>query len=363
MSVRPEARPGEDYEAYVGRIARGVGMSSAGQGVGRLLGVVTQAAIARFHGPAQLGFYALGVTIVQIANILSQFGMDNGVVRYVASYKAEGDTARVRGTILQAIFVALFFSGVLSALMFFGAGFLADRIFDKPFMETTFRVFSVSIPFFTLMSLVLWATQGFQTVKYATLVQQVVRPAANLGLVVVFYLFGVEILGAVAAYIISMAFGAALALYYLRKVFPPLLDRTVKPLYESRALFAVSAPMIVANFTQYTNQWTAVLVLGVFAPVPEVGIYDVAARTATLSTLVLIAFGGIFSPMISSLYRQGLRDDPRVSIQGRLPLVVYRRSSVFSAHGASGERYNVGLWRKVRLRVAGDRDRGRRPAF
>ena len=85
MSVSPEARK-EEYDEYVGRIARGVGMSSAGQGIGRLIGYATAAAIAKMHDKAQLGFYALGIVVLQVANILSQFGMDNGVVRYVAHY-------------------------------------------------------------------------------------------------------------------------------------------------------------------------------------------------------------------------------------------------------------------------------------
>jgi O-antigen/teichoic acid export membrane protein len=40
-----------------------------------------------------------------------------------------------------------------------------------------------------------------------------------------------------------------------------------------------------------------------------VGIFDAAARTANLSTLVLFAFTGIFSPMISSLHSRGLLSD------------------------------------------------------
>jgi O-antigen/teichoic acid export membrane protein len=299
----------EDYDAYVGRIARGVGMSSAGQGVGRVIGYMTQVAIARFHGPAQLGFYALGITVVQVANILSQFGMDNGVVRYVAHHLSRGDTSRVRGTIFQSLAVTFGLSVVFSAAIFFGAGFLADEVFGKPFMETIFRAFAPALPFFTLMSMTLWATQGFHTVKYATYVREVLRPLANLVLVVGFYLAGVQILGAIAAYILSFVLGSVLALFYLRKLFPQLMDRSVRPEYESRALFAVSGPMIVANFTQYINLWTAVVVLGIFEPAPIVGIYDVAARTATLSTLVLVAFGGIFSPMISSLYQQGQLSD------------------------------------------------------
>jgi O-antigen/teichoic acid export membrane protein len=211
----------------------------------------------------------------------------------------------VRGTIIQALGVTFAMSVAFSVLLFFGAGFLAE-VFNNPFLETVFKAFSVSVPFFTLMSMALWATQGFQTVKYATYVQYVVRPLLNLVLIVVFYLFNVLVLGAVASYILSMAFGAALSLYYLRRVFPALLDREVKPKFESRALFTASAPMITANLTQQVNSWLALLVLGAFELPRAVAIYNVAFQTAALSTLVLFAFGGIFSPMISSLYRRGL---------------------------------------------------------
>ena len=95
----------EGYDAYVGRVARGFGVSSAGQGVGRLLGYATHVAVAWMHGPAQLGFYALGITLVRAANVLSQLGLDNGVV---------GDTARVRGTIVQSLAVTFALVGLVT---------------------------------------------------------------------------------------------------------------------------------------------------------------------------------------------------------------------------------------------------------
>jgi O-antigen/teichoic acid export membrane protein len=148
----------------------------------------------------------------------------------------------------------------------------------------------------------LWATQGFGTLKYAAFVGQAARPLLNLVLLVFFYMVGVQILGAVAAYVISMALGAALALASLRRVFPGLLAGKAE--YEGRELSVASAPMIVANVTQYSNLWTAVVVLGVFEPVPTVGVYSAAARTAALSSLVLISFAGVFSPLAAGLYRQ-----------------------------------------------------------
>lgn len=79
---------GED--SYVARVARGAGISTAGQGMGRLLGYLTQILIARLFGPASYGFYTAGVAALNLAQIVSRFGMENGVVRYVAHYRARG---------------------------------------------------------------------------------------------------------------------------------------------------------------------------------------------------------------------------------------------------------------------------------
>src|SRR5918997_709933 len=154
-------------DTYVARVARGAGISTAGQGVGRVLGFVTQAAISQLFGVAALN----------LGQIVSRFGMENGVARYVAHHRARGDIPRVRGTIIQAIFFTLVVSVIFSAVMFFGAPLMAERFYDAPIMESVLRAFAITLPFFTFMMMVLWATQGFQTVTYASYVQQMIRPA------------------------------------------------------------------------------------------------------------------------------------------------------------------------------------------
>ncbi len=296
-------------DTYVARVARGAGISTAGQGIGRVLGYLAQVMIARLFGPAAFGFYSLGIAAVNGAQILSRFGMENGVVRYVAHYRAQEDTARVRGTIIQAIGVTFVLSLVLSAVMFFGAGFAAEWYYNKPFMGTVLRVFALTLPFFTFMMMVLWATQGFQTVTYASYVQQIIRPALFLMLVVVFYLLGAQIVGMILAYGLSMILGSLIAVYYLLKLFPPLFDPGVPAKFETRALFSVSVPMSVTTGAQYLNTWSAVWIMGAFAAAGPVGVFTAAARTATLSTMVRFAFSGIFSPIISSFYARGELED------------------------------------------------------
>jgi O-antigen/teichoic acid export membrane protein len=300
-----DAIGGSGGDTYVARVARGAGISTVGQGAGRVLGYLTQVMIARLFGPAAFGYYSLGVAAVNGAQILARFGMENGVVRYVAHHRAREDTSRVRGTIIQAIGVTLVLSLLLSAVMFFGAGFAAEWYYNKPFMETVLRAFALTLPFFTFMMMVLWATQGFQTVTYASYVQQMIRPALFLVLVPVFYLLGAGVIGTVAAYGVSMFLGSLVAVYYLRKLFPPLFDNKVAARFETKELFAVSVPMSVTTGAQYLNTWSAVWVMGAFAAAGPVGIFTAAARTATLSTIVRFAFSGIFSPIISSFYARG----------------------------------------------------------
>jgi O-antigen/teichoic acid export membrane protein len=301
----------EQYGAYVGRLARGAGISFFGQGMGRFLNYITQIALAWMYGPAQFGAYALGITLVQMANILAQLGIDNGVVRYVAHYRTQRDGSRVRGTILVALGVPFALSVVLTCAMFFGAGFLAKEIFGDPSLKTMFKLFSISLPALTVMNMALFATQGFMNQRYTAYVQQILQPLANLALIVVLYFLGAQILGAAAAYIVSMLVGSVLALYCLYQVYPKSAAQESPARFETRALLNASWPMTVFSFMQRANYWVAVLVLGIFATTSAVGIFNAAARTAALAALVLYAFNGIFSPMISSLYGRGQLNDLR----------------------------------------------------
>ncbi|HEV2744330.1 MAG TPA: oligosaccharide flippase family protein [Rubrobacter sp.] len=296
-------RPGEGDDTYVARVARGAGISTAGQGVGRVLGYVSQVAVARLLGGELYGFYTLGVAVVNGVHIVSRFGMENGVVRYVAHHREHGDQARMKGTIVQALLVTLAISLVLSAVMFFGAGLIVDWLpKDAPEMVGVLRAFAFVLPFFVFMSMTAWATQGFQTVTYAAYIQQLIRPGLFLLFVGVCYVLGAGLIGTIAAYGLAMFLAGLAGLYYLRKLFPPLFDRRAGTKFETKALFGVSVPMSISQGAQYLNNFSAVLILGAFAAGAPVGVFNAAARTATFLTAVRFAFSGIFSPIISGLH-------------------------------------------------------------
>ena len=253
------------------------------------------------------GLYTLGVAIVTAAQIISQFGLDNGVVRYVAAYRAQGDTHRVRGTILQALGLTVALSLVVAVAIFFGAGLISD-VLNKPDLEPVVRAFAFAVPFFALMSIICWATQGFQTVAYATYTQQILRPliylsARDRGLLrgrqprrCRFRLRGLD-----------GPWGAHRALLLVASSFPTIFDRRVAAKFETKALFNVSVPMSITTgravrSTPGQPSWCSA---SSSHTGPPSAIFGTAARTATLSHDRALRFLGIFSPMISSFYSRG----------------------------------------------------------
>ncbi|MDQ2671356.1 MAG: oligosaccharide flippase family protein, partial [Actinomycetota bacterium] len=251
----------KDDDTYVAKVARGAGISTAGQGAGRVIGYVTQVVIARLLGAQFYGFYTAGVALINGLQILSRFGMENGVVRYVAHHREHQDGARVRGTIVMALLFPIALSVVLSAVLFFGAGFLADSGWLKEngaMMVGVLRAFAFVLPFFVFMSMTAWATQGFQTVTYAAYIQQLIRPGLFLIFVGACYVLGANIFGVIAAYALAMFLAGLAGLYYLRKLFPDLFDRRAQAAFEPRALFGVSVPMSITQGAQYLNNFSAI---------------------------------------------------------------------------------------------------------
>jgi O-antigen/teichoic acid export membrane protein len=299
----------EPYDAHVGQIARGAGITSLGMAVKGIMRFVIQFSLARMYGPTQLGFYVLGAMVFTVASTLGQFGMDQSVVRHVAEYRAKNDTPRVRGTVLLALLASFALSLALAASMFLGAGLLADRVFNKPFLEVVFKAFAVGVPFSVVSSTALVATQGLKTMKPSSYVQQILQPLINFVLIVIFHLLGTQILGAIAATVLSAVVGCVLAFHYLRRMFPTLLGGDTPPIFESRKLFNVSVPMGIVNLTRSASAWGAVAVVGILSTAQEVGIYNVAARTGGICAIGLVAFSGIFNPIISDLYSRSLLDD------------------------------------------------------
>ena len=299
-------RPGqqeETLERLTKEIAKGGGTAFVGQSIGKGINFLLQILLARVLRTGDYGLYALGHNVLGVTQTLSMLGLHNGVVRFGSMYRGQGDRSRLKGTCLATLTVSLNAALVVSALLFLFSDLIATRIFNEPALASVLRVFSVSLPFYTLMTAAAHSARAFRRMEYDVGVQNVFHPLTNLIAVGVVFLLGFRLMGAVYGFLISSASAAGLGIYLLSRVFPDLIS-DIKPNYELRRLLSYSLTVLLVGVSHLLLVRTDRIVLGIFSVAKDVGIYNAAMVVGAQTAVFLGAFNAIFSPIIASLYHQ-----------------------------------------------------------
>jgi O-antigen/teichoic acid export membrane protein len=296
-----EIRETVDLEQELKVIAKGAGIAFFGKSLGAGFKYITQIVLARFLGSTMLGIYALAFVIHEMGVLLARMGLLQGALRYVSIYWSKKDRERLKGTLWSAILLP-FIPGILLATgLIIWADSIANIFFSKPELAPSLRIFAFGLPFFASMLVAARATTGFQTTKYLVSVKEYFQPFVNLLLIVLLCLLGFGLSGASAAWVFSVILGLAVALYFLRKIFPDFLKREFKPIFESKQLIKFSFPLLFSEILVYILFRIDILMLGYFCAASDLGIYRAATQTALLVLIFNISINNIFAPLIADL--------------------------------------------------------------
>jgi O-antigen/teichoic acid export membrane protein len=287
------------------KITKEAGITFAGVLLGMGLKYVCVIVIARRIGAFQFGTYALGLTILTLSQILSVAGLYYGILRYVSVSHVQNERERTKGIIICALKLVLMGSLLVGIGIFVGAETISNKIFSKSELSMVIRLFSLSLPFLAIIDISVFSIQAVQTLKYKVYVKDVYLPICNLAAVVVLFSMGLQIKGAIYAYVISAVLSALLGIYYLKKTFPDLVNQQIRAVASFGSLLRFSLPTIGMNVFGFGMLWTDTLMVGYFMSTTDVGIYNAAARTAMLINVILFSFSSIFMPMISDLNYRG----------------------------------------------------------
>jgi O-antigen/teichoic acid export membrane protein len=288
----------------IGSIARGAGIVFFGTAAGLIFRYGFHVLAARGLGPGLFGTFFLGLSIYQILEMLAQFGLPSGVVRYVAIFYGQGDIPRIKGTIRSALRIVWMTSVLLAAAVFLLAQPLAGGVFQNPAAAVVLIALAALLPFSSTTAVFVHAAQGFHRMRDRVIVTEILEPAGRVFLVVLLLLFGLRLEGVLAAYALPVILGSFIAWRLIRKRFSPLSDRSILPVMETTRLLSFSWPLLFLQFIGVLLLWTDTLMLGIFRTAAEVGVYGAVQRTTVLGTIVLSAFNTVFAPLISRLHDQ-----------------------------------------------------------
>jgi len=294
----------QDSSQEITIIAKGASTVFIGVVIGTGLKYFFELIVARHLAPKLFGIFFLGLAVYKISAEIATFGLNYGVLRYVAFLKGKGDENRVKGTIVCAIRIVASISIFVSFLLILFSKVISLNFFHTTQLSNVLKLFAVAIPFSALTSILIWSTLGFKIVKYRIFVREIFEPLLSIIIVIFLFIIGWKLFGAIFAFIIPAIFGFFLSFLFLKKLFPNITNKHVSNIFETKALLGFSAPLLLIGIVNFLISWLPILMLGYFRTSKEVGIFGPSQRTVLLTIIISTSFNTIFAPIISDLYER-----------------------------------------------------------
>jgi O-antigen/teichoic acid export membrane protein len=260
--------------------------------------------MARLFGVDIVGIFFLGLVITEFCGVFARAGLETGLLKFVSVYRGLSDKGKLKGSIITALSGGVINSLILTLLLFGFASFVANEIFNKPELSIVLKLISWTLPFTTILLIALAVTQACHTLKYRVYVEFIANPIFSILFLAGFAIFinssAVRLVS--FAHITTVVLCVLLALFYLKKIFSELNINKVRPVFEIGKVYRFSLPLLFINILNLLMMWTDVLMVGYFKTAADVGIYNIAVKTAFFINFSVTAFTSIFAPRISDLY-------------------------------------------------------------
>jgi len=309
----------------IAQTAGNAGLNSATLGFNFVIALL----LSRLLGPDGYGAYAFAIAWGLLLAVPATLGLSQLVVREIATYQVRRDWRRTRGLLRRANQAVLAASLAISLTA--AAAFVILGWPDAPLFEPTLVGLAVA-PLLALVLLRQAAMQGFGVVVLGRVPERIVAPILMIGIVLALEAMlsgGLSARSAVGAQVLAGAFAALIGAYLLRRTLPDEV-RQAEPLYESRAWLVGALPILLASAVGAVNGQAGTILTGSIAGPEEAGIYNAAARIASLLPFLLLAATPSLMPTIAELNERGdsaalqrvLTRAARLVFLGSLPLAI-----------------------------------------
>lgn len=290
------------------KVAKGSILILFGTAISMLFGFVGRVIVVRYITQGEYGIYSLALVIVSIFGLIATLGLLEGSARQIAYYRGKGDAAKVRGIMSSSVQLSLIASIVLSIVCFFASSFISTEIFHNSELIAPLRIFSFTLPFVTVITILVSIFRGFDRVDAQIYFQNILRSALFLPLLGVVLLLNLSFLGVLYAYVAAIALTCIALIIYTIKRLPVPIKGKVAASLGIRELLSFSLPLLGVNVVMMIMVWADILMLGYFKTPEMVGLYNAALPLANLLPIILSSVVFLYVPITSQLYAMNERE-------------------------------------------------------
>jgi O-antigen/teichoic acid export membrane protein len=261
---------------------------------------------ARLLGADGVGIYFLALSVTTISSIVGRIGLDNVLLRFIATRAAHEDWAGVKAVYAMGIRMALTASGVITIIVFIAAPWVAISLFKKPELAEPLRWMSLSILPFTLINLQAESLKGLKHIRDAMLVQGVGVPLVSL--ILIYPLTQIAgLIGLVWSYTCAMLVMAILGAWSWHRAISEhdKISKTLQTIPFLQLLESCKPLFITSLINRALMPWMPIFIVGIWVTGNEIGIFGAAQRVSMLVSFVLVAINSVVGQKFAELYAKG----------------------------------------------------------
>ena len=290
------------------RLLSGGLWSLVGRGATALTALTVNALLARLLPPDEMGAYFIVLSIVSVASILAQLGLNFSIVRLVAESIGKNEQGRAHDAICLVLrcggMGALFFAGIFAI----GAGgWIALDIFHSSMIDGIIGLVAILIIAVTYQQLIAEIFRGLHDIRYSAIFGGLLGNTISLVVFAIFFTIQAHI-DIFNVFLFSFLASATSSLIAGTVVWGRLKTIKGKGSLTTGELAAITWPNWISQVMLVIVCQADIWIVGFFQSQEDVAIYGASVKVAQATMLVTGLLYAFVPPIIADMYAKNKMD-------------------------------------------------------
>lgn len=291
---------------------RGSTLLLAGRFIAMAANFATQVLIVRYLSKSDYGAFAYVMSLVSLGAILTVFGLEKTITRFVPIYQERGEYHKVFGAIVMMV-STIFSLGFFLVLLVFGLkGWIGKALVNDQLVLQLLLLLIFLAPIQALDSLLVKMLAIFVSPRAIFFRRHVLDPGLKLFVILLLISFHGNVyllsMGYVAAGAVGVTIYTVILIQHLRNQEFSKHFNVQRMEFPVREIFAFSFPLLIANFVYLARNQLVVVLLASFRSTLDVAAFRAVQPVGDLNTVVIQSFAFLFMPMMARMFA---RDDQK----------------------------------------------------
>jgi len=258
--------------------------------------------LSRQFNSEGVGLYYLANSIIIVAIIISKFGFENALIKYISIYFNERKGGTIKLIEKKSVKISIILSIILMLLLVSGSHFVSTRIFDEYNLVFFLNIMTFSILPLTLVALYSAIFKGIDAVNLGMITESNIKPLFNILIIgIAIFLFSIDDIKAIPiGYLIGTIFTYALTMILWKKK-KNKLNSSLDSSFKYHEVLKTARPLMMVNALNYILSSTDTLMLGFYKTASVVGIYNIATKVTVISSFILVSVNSLYGPKFAIL--------------------------------------------------------------